>query len=114
VGHGDGPALRRGGHVLADRSSHARLRLEGEIDCAAAGEIAVHGLRLVIPGRTLLIDLRSVTFIDCSGLEAVAALCCEADRAGCPVELVGVSDWVSRVMRLGQFQSLLLRFSTVP
>lgn len=48
---------------------HTVLELRGEIDIAAAAEVAPHLDRVTSrPGARIVIDLRQVEFFDCSGL----------------------------------------------
>jgi anti-sigma B factor antagonist len=69
--HQEPAPLTRHLRVHQDRG-HTVLELRGEIDIAAALEIAPYLDRLTAhPGASLVIDLTRVDFFDCSGLRLV-------------------------------------------
>ncbi|MEU6965672.1 STAS domain-containing protein [Streptomyces chrestomyceticus] len=47
------------------------IELHGEIDVWTAPAVRAHLQHLTGPGAVLLVDLRPVTFCDCSGLDAL-------------------------------------------
>lgn len=66
--HQEPAPLTRHLRIHRDRG-HTVLEFRGEIDIAAATEIAPYLDRITDrPGARLVIDLRSVEFFDCSGL----------------------------------------------
>jgi anti-anti-sigma factor len=82
-----------------------RVRLAGEVDTYTVphARLAFDSLELV-PGATVVVDLRDVTFLDSSGLGAVIGLHHRARAAGATLRLVcsGVSLRLVRLTNLDQ------------
>ena len=74
---------------------------EGEVDLATAEEFRRRALDAMDGhGPTLTLDLSRVTFMDCSGLNALVLLRAEAIARGGHVTLTGPSTGVCRLLRL--------------
>ena len=74
--------------------------LGGEIDIAAVHELRAEFAALTDGSRPVTIDLRDVSFIDSSGIEALVAARRDAERAGGSVVLLAPSPAVARVLEV--------------
>ncbi|MFJ3669336.1 STAS domain-containing protein [Streptomyces sp. NPDC090106] len=110
-----------GGHAPPAADPHARtyrlgpftvVEALGEIDLLTAGPLAEHLLAAARGTRPdILVDLRPVTFLDCSGLRVLCrAEALAREREG---RLRVVSD-DPRIRRLLRVSGLLKRFTPVP
>ena len=79
----------------------ATMRLSGEFDVACESIFAAAaGEALTEDTRELLVDLRDVSFIDSSGIEALCAARRDAERSGGSVVLRAPSAAVVRVLEV--------------
>ncbi|HWD66214.1 MAG TPA: STAS domain-containing protein [Solirubrobacteraceae bacterium] len=87
-------------HSLEPEESH-RLDVQGELDAETAPHL-ISGLRgAVRAGTRLRLDLSGVTFIDCSGLNALLSALEDVRSSGCAVEVLHeVSPPVRRIIQL--------------
>ena len=82
---------------------HAVCVVEGEIDVASADEFQLRALDSMNGhGPTLTLDLSRVTFMDCAGLSVLVYLRTEATARGGHVTLTGLSETISRLLRLSR------------
>jgi anti-anti-sigma factor len=73
------------------------LALAGELDLASSPSL-VERVEAVLPdGRPLVLDLRELTFIDSTGLGAIAGIERSAEKAGTTLKLVPGPSSVQRV-----------------
>jgi anti-anti-sigma factor len=79
--------------------------LRGELDLASRDELGALFKSLV--GTPLLVDMRGLSFIDATGVEALIAARDGARSAGCHFEIRGVSHRVRRVLDLLGLDDLL-------
>jgi anti-sigma B factor antagonist len=104
-------------HRTAERPAcrNTVVELHGEIDILAAPSVTAHLDTLTSAGRPqLVVDLRSVTFIDCSGL---AALCRARRRAlsrGGSLRLVVDDPRVLRILRLTHLSRAFEVYDSLP
>jgi len=97
------PNFERGGD-----DGVAHLEIEGDLDIAKANELErqLLGMEQDSP-RTVVIDLRKVTFIDSSGLRLVLRAQVRAREAGRRLVLVPGPERVQRVFRVTRLDSRL-------
>ncbi|MDX2933832.1 STAS domain-containing protein [Streptomyces ipomoeae] len=123
------PEGRADGPGLAAENAYARSRrvgpftvvqVRGEIDIASAGFLAEH-LTAVVTGAVapdVLVDLRRVTFFDCSGLRVLCRAEATARAHGGRLRLVSDQPRIHRLLRavrlLGRFPPLLELPSSPP
>lgn len=88
--------------------SRALIVLEGELDIVGAPELtaAIDGL-LAEPGVEVVVDLRGLTFMDSSGLQALLHGHRQAQQAPGSFSLVRGSDAVMRVFELAGVNGLI-------
>ncbi|WP_129305227.1 anti-sigma factor antagonist [Streptomyces sp. L2] len=99
--------LTRFARVRRERG-HTVLELRGEIDIAAAAEIIPVLDRLTaVPGVRLVIDLRGVTFFDCSGLRLLYRARGRVRDGGGQLYLVCTHPLTLRVFRVTGLSRLL-------
>jgi anti-anti-sigma factor len=79
-----------------------RLRVSGDIDLDTAGAVrtALEAHLEDAPDARVLADLSEVSFLDCSGLEALLAVSRQAQRRGGWLRLVAPSRHVVRLLEL--------------
>ncbi|MFR0355459.1 anti-sigma factor antagonist [Streptomyces sediminimaris] len=111
--HQEPAPLPRHLRVHQDRG-HTVLELRGEIDIAAALEIAPHLDRVTArPGVRLVLDLTRVDFFDCSGLRLVyRARTRLLDQDG-ELRLVCTHPLTLRIMRVTGLSRLLPAHATL-
>lgn len=92
-------AVRADGEESSERLTVA---LAGEIDLATVGAVrsALAAALAEADGRTLVVDLRELTFMDSSGLNALCALRDRALRQRVPLVLVRGPRHVQRIFEL--------------
>ncbi|MFI5683355.1 anti-sigma factor antagonist [Streptomyces sp. NPDC051636] len=105
--HQEPPPLTRHLRIHQDRG-HTVLEFRGEIDIAAAAEIAPYLDRVTgRPGARVVIDLRHIEFFDCSGLRLLyRARSRVLDRDG-RLHLVCTHPLTLRVLRVTGLSRLL-------
>jgi anti-sigma B factor antagonist len=88
---------------------HVCVRLRGEIDVDAAGEVrACTAEALATAGNGgIVIDLSDCTFMDSSGLNTLVAAVRAADESDRAVRITGAHGIVRRVMQLTDLDSVL-------
>ncbi|MER6629486.1 anti-sigma factor antagonist [Streptomyces sp. NPDC000987] len=103
----DPAPLTRHLRIRHDRG-HTVLEFHGEIDIAAAAEIAPHLDRLTTrPGVRLVIDLRHIEFFDCSGLRLLYRARSQVLDRGGELSLVCAHALTLRVLRVTGLSRLL-------
>ena len=92
--------LRKNGSVL--------VRLIGDLDLATVPELhRTVSCLFGEPMASVTVDLTDMAFVDLTGLRALAIAGDTISEGGVEFHLVGVSDLVSRLLRLAQFDGLL-------
>ena len=94
---------------VADQPDGATtVEVRGELDLASAGELRdrLEGLAARKPNR-LVLDLSQTTFVDSSGLGAIAGGLRAQRRHGGVLEVVGAASHVRRVFEISGLSSLL-------
>ena len=83
------------------------LRASGELDAASAQELgeAFHGAAR--PGQPLALDLAGVTFIDSSGLRAIASEARRYHDSGTSFRISATSESVHRILQMTGLDSLI-------
>ena len=85
------------------------VRLAGEIDLANAGSIGREIVLHTTESGAVLIDLRSVSFLDSAGVRLLDALVGDLDNQGTPIRLVvGESGAARMTLQLCAFRDDLL------
>ncbi len=79
----------------------------GEIDVSSAPAFRAALLDAVERSERLVVDLSSVTFLDCAGLSALASVVRRVRAAGEMVHLVGVTGTVGRVITLTRLDQVV-------
>ncbi|WP_324788153.1 anti-sigma factor antagonist [Streptomyces sp. H51] len=103
----DPAPLTRHLRIRHDRG-HTVLEFHGEIDIAAAAEIAPHLDRLTTrPGVRLVIDLRHIEFFDCSGLRLLYRARSQVLGRGGELSLVCAHALTLRVLRVTGLSRLM-------
>src|SRR5262245_49552017 len=83
----------------------SRIRLSGEVDMSNARQLATALAGLT--GTDLVVDCSELTFIDSSGLNALAVAYKRRSDIGGRLRVVGANDAVARVVRLIGFPEWL-------
>lgn len=83
------------------------LHATGELDAASAQELAAVFGREARPGRALALDLSGVTFIDSSGLRAIASEARRYHQSDTPFRISASSESVHRILEMTGLDSLL-------
>jgi anti-sigma B factor antagonist len=97
-------------HVVALEPSPGRgravVRCVGELDIATAADLEQKIRQLTDRGITsIAIDLRQLTFIDCSGLRLLTTLKNQADEHGRTIDVLYSDGPVSRLIELTRLSS---------
>jgi anti-sigma B factor antagonist len=74
--------------------------LRGELDVVAAAKVAASLAVVAASGRTVIVDLEGLEFIDSSGLAALVRARQHARRAGCDLLLAAPQQQVLRVLAI--------------
>jgi anti-sigma B factor antagonist len=82
------------------------LALEGEIDLEQAGAVRRALLDTLKKGRTVLVDLSLVTYIDSSGIASLVEGLQMARKQGHDLALVSVSQRAHRVLELARLDKV--------
>jgi anti-sigma B factor antagonist len=82
------------------------LALEGEIDLEQAGAVRRALLDALKKGRTVLVDLSQVTYIDSSGIASLVEGLQVAKKQKSELALVSVSQRVRRVLELARLDKV--------
>ena len=77
-----------------------RLRFSGELDYAAAAEARAALETACARGGRIEVDLDEITFLDSSGLRELVTARRAADRDGCSLVVVAVSERARQVLDL--------------
>ena len=92
----------------ADAPEAPRLRVMGEVDLSVAAPFQQHLVDLVEEASSpAIVDLSEVTFMDSSGLAALAAAQREAAGRGAEIVLVNCSEPVQRVIEITGLDTVL-------
>jgi anti-sigma B factor antagonist len=93
---------------IESRNGVARIALEGELDMASVPVLSDHLERFEANGIAgIMLDLRELTFADCSGLRVFLAARERSNANGHRFILVGVSPAGRRLFELTRTQFLL-------
>jgi anti-sigma B factor antagonist len=93
------------------------LVLSGELDTAAADAVQRAGMSLITPNGCdrLMIDMRDVSFIDCSGIGALVSFRNEAMDLSVRLTILDPSYPVFRLLQLARLDQLFeIEFDRVP
>jgi anti-sigma B factor antagonist len=88
----------------------ARLRPVGELDLSTAPELEAGLAGAVRPGRTLIVDLTGLEFMDSTGLTLLTRWSLAAERDGFALALVPGNE---RIQRLFEITHLITHFQFV-
>ncbi|HEY0345030.1 MAG TPA: STAS domain-containing protein [Solirubrobacteraceae bacterium] len=92
--------------VRSDRTT--RLAPSGELDIASAPEFEQAIAEATAePGAELVLDLRELTFMDSTGLRALAQTNARADEAGFALSIVRGPRQIERVLEISGLAELL-------
>ncbi len=84
------------------------VRLTGDMDLSTARLLTAELARAAARGtRSLIVDVSSVRFWDCSGLHALADLTAELAQAGRQVRIVGAGRATRRLIAMADFSAAL-------
>jgi anti-sigma B factor antagonist len=82
------------------RNEVVRLALRGELDLATAPELDEHLMHLEQDGtRTVLLDLRDLTFVDSTGLHTFLAAQRRSEDNGHRLAFVGANDQLRKLLQ---------------
>jgi anti-anti-sigma factor len=90
-------------HLTIDVEEAAGARvlvLRGELDLASSPDLSAKGEEVLADGLPLVLDLRNLTFIDSTGLGAIAGVDRTAQKAGTKVSLIPGPATVQRVFEV--------------
>jgi len=80
---------------------HILVDVAGEVDINSAPWLEQRLLNLLWEnGTPLLVDLFSITFIDCFAIRLLAETCRQADQQACSIQFVALSETVQRLAEL--------------
>ena len=86
----------------------AVLGAAGEIDVSTASAFRAALVNAVEHSEHLVVDLSSVTFLDCAGLSALAAVVRRVRAADGTLHLVGVNGLVGRIVTLTRLDEVVV------
>jgi anti-sigma B factor antagonist len=93
---------------IESRNGVARIALEGELDMVTVPVLSDHLARFEADGVVgIMLDLRGLTFVDCSGLRIFLAARDRSKASGHRFILIGVSPAGRRLFELTRTQFLL-------
>src|SRR5262245_28609477 len=90
-----------------DSDGCAVVGAAGEIDVSSAPAFRDALLNAVEHSERLVVDLSSVTFLDCAGLSALATVVRRVRASGQTVHLVGVTGMVGRIVTLTRLDEVV-------
>ncbi len=83
------------------------VRVTGELDLASSPRLRATIAEFVgAPLAQLTIDLTAVAFADLAGLRALDAVGHDVEEAGADFHLVGVNDYLLRIIQVAEFADL--------
>lgn len=85
----------------------ATVWVNAEVDLKSSDALAEVGLRTLNRCTTLIVDLSAVTFLDSSGLNALARIRRAADASQRITQLRGASDHITRLLDITGLGTLL-------
>lgn len=89
------------------RNGVARLALRGELDIATAPKLHEHLMLVEQDGvRAVLLDVRDLTFVDCTGLHTFLKARSRAADNGHRIALVGANEQLTRILYVTATQEL--------
>jgi anti-sigma B factor antagonist len=90
------------------RNGVARVALRGELDMATAPKLEEHLVLAEQDGvRAVLLDLRDLTFVDCTGLHTFLKAKSRAADNGHRFALVGAKDQLRRILDVTATQGVM-------
>src|SRR2546421_5903813 len=92
---------------VSEQETAARVRLSGEIDLAAVEAIETALLPLEERYRTVIVDLRDVTFLDSTGLRAIVSADARARKNGLDLRIVRGPEGVQKILYLAGLDKIL-------
>lgn len=91
----------------------AMLTLGGEVDLAAAPEVRTAILKQVGTGRSLLVQLSAVSYMDSSGVACLVEGMQAARKNGCDFALLEPSEAALEVLQLARLDQVFQLFTTL-
>ena len=92
---------------IVEHDGHAVVALRGDLDVTGAGDVAAALAQVVDRRPTVIMDLTSLEFADCSGLRALAGARERARQAGGELLLAAPQRPVLRILSLTGLSDLL-------
>jgi anti-anti-sigma factor len=92
---------------VQELGSAAQVRLSGEIDLAAVEAIETALAPLEERHRTLILDLREVTFLDSTGLRAIVSADARARKNGVELKIVRGPERIQKILYLAGLDKIL-------
>lgn len=89
------------------------LKLAGEVDLAAAPEVRSAILKQVGAGRSLLVQLSGVSYMDSSGVACLVEGMQAARKSGCDFALLEPSAAALEVLQLARLDQVFRLFATL-
>jgi anti-sigma B factor antagonist len=100
---------------VSQEDGNAVLRVTGDLDLASASRLRTTAAELISAHlHRLTIDLTDLTFADLSGLRALVAVGDDLVIGGAEFRLVGVNDYLLRIIRVADFEDLVRASGTTP
>ena len=92
------------------------LYFTGKIVSSTSAQFRDAVKNLIPEKKTIILDLSGVTYVDSSGLGTLVGIWVSAERGGCELKLVNVSDRIKELLRLTNVDKLFAtsRFPNTP
>jgi anti-anti-sigma factor len=93
--------------TVAEHDDHVHVRLCGEFDLAAVEAVETTLVPLERRFRTVILDLREVTFLDSTGLRAIVSADSRSRKNGFDLKIVRGSEDVQKLLYLAGLDKIL-------
>ena len=100
-------------HEISDVGATIVIAFRGDIDLQTSPDARKELLALVGNGRSILVDLAGVGYIDSSGVASLVECLQSARKSGQQMALVSVSDGAMRVLQLARLDRVFKIYGTV-
>lgn len=100
-------------HELTDVGDALVIAFSGDIDLQTSPDARKALLALVGKGKSILVDLSGVGYIDSSGVASLVECLQSAKKSGQKLALVSVSDGALRVLQLARLDRVFVICATI-
>lgn len=93
--------------LIEKNTDHINIKVSGRLDGETSHDFVSETKDSVLPGMSIILDLRELEYLSSAGLRCILALARNAKSAGGTLAICGISDTVKEVLALSGFDKII-------